>query len=108
VHVDREVLHTVPHGHVTFEVDPAAVAELNAAQLPAAWNAHPESPATQVIGDEWYDLQASPVLRVPSAILPLHVYGPGHANYLLHAQHPDLARAVRRVACRPLPVDPRF
>lgn len=108
VHVDREVLHTVPHGHVTLQVDPGAIADLDLTQLPSTWNAHPETPATQVIGDEWYDLQASPVLRIPSAILPLYAYGPGHANYLINARHPDLERAVQLLSCHPLPMDPRL
>lgn len=108
VHVDSQVLHSVAHGHVTFEVDYEFVVELSMDQLPPSWNAHPETPATQVIGDEWYDLGASAVLRIPSAVLPPHAYGPGHANYLIHTQHPDLARAVRLRGYQPLSFDPRL
>ncbi|MBZ9715399.1 RES family NAD+ phosphorylase [Deinococcus multiflagellatus] len=108
VHVDSDVLQRVPHGHVTLAVDPDAIAELPASALPAHWNAHPLSPATQMIGDEWYDLGSSPVLRVPSVILPLTVYGPGQANYLINARHPEIASAVQLLRCEPLSVDPRL
>jgi len=108
VHVESRVLHTVPHGHVTFRVDPEAVIELAAGQLSVKWNVHPVSPASQVIGDEWYDLNVSPVLRVPSAILPLTVYGPGQANYLINTRHPEINRAVQQVCAVPLSFDPRL
>ncbi|MCD0168106.1 RES family NAD+ phosphorylase [Deinococcus sp. 23YEL01] len=108
VHVDSQVLHTVPHGHVTFQVDPDAIMDLSPGDLPATWNAQPETPATQVIGDEWYDLQASPVLRIPSAVLPLSVFVPGQANYLINTRHPQTAALVRLLGAVPLTFDPRL
>ncbi|UFA51746.1 RES family NAD+ phosphorylase [Deinococcus radiophilus] len=108
VHVDSKALRSVPHAYLRFEVNEDAVAELDVAQLPQSWNAHPETPATQVIGDQWFDEQVSPVLRVPSVILPLDVYGPGQSNYLIHARHPQVAQAVRLVGTSPLPFDPRL
>lgn len=108
VHVDGQVLHTVPHGHVLFEVDDAYLAELQPSELPSEWNAHPETAATQMIGDQWYDEQVSAVLRVPSAVLPVEDYGPSHANYLINALHPRIDEAVRLLAVRPLPFDPRL
>ncbi|MBZ9715710.1 RES family NAD+ phosphorylase [Deinococcus multiflagellatus] len=97
VQVGSGALHRVPHGHVTLAVDPDAIAELPASALPPNWNDPPLSPATQIIGDEWYDLGSSPVLRVPSVILPLTVYGPGQANYLINAGHPNIRTAVQLV-----------
>ena len=108
VHVDAEVLRHVPHGHVTFQIDETFIRDLEASALPASWNARPETPASQVIGDEWYDTQASVVLRVPSAILPLDSYGPMHANYLINAHHPDVQQAVQRRNATPMPFDPRL
>ncbi|GGS41274.1 RES family NAD+ phosphorylase [Deinococcus knuensis] len=108
VHVDSQVLHTVAHGHVTLEVDPAGILDLAPGDLPATWNAQPGTPATQVIGDEWYDLQASPVLRIPSAVLPLSVFAPGQANYLINARHPQTAAMVRLLGAVPLTFDPRL
>lgn len=94
VHVDSQVLHTVTHGHVTLSVEPDAIADLPPEALPDTWNAQPETSATQVIGDEWFDDLVSPVLRVPSAILPLSVFVPGQFNYLINARHPDTRRTV--------------
>jgi RES domain-containing protein len=108
VHVDAEILHRVPHGHVTFQIDETAIRDLTQSSIPDTWNTKPETPATQVIGDEWYDTQTSAVLRVPSAVLPLADYGPMHANYLINAHHPDIARAVQLLNATSLPFDPRL
>lgn len=108
VHVDSQVLRTVEHGHVTLEVQPDAIVDLDLTALLASWNAHPPSAETQVIGDEWFDTRSSPVLRIPSAVLPLTVFAPGHANYLINALHPDIAQAVRLVGAQRLPFDPRL
>ena len=108
VHVDSDVLHSVAHGHVRFGVDEAFIAQLEIPQLPDSWNAHPALSATQVIGDQWFDELVSPVLRIPSVILPISVYGIGHSNYLINAVHPDIDRAVRLIGCDALPFDPRL
>jgi RES domain-containing protein len=108
VHVDAEILHRVQHGHVTFQVDETFIHDLTSDALPDTWNARPETPATQVIGDEWYDTQASVVLRVPSAVLPLDSYGPMHANYLINAHHPDVSQAVQLLTTSEMPFDPRL
>jgi RES domain-containing protein len=108
VHVDGTVLLEVAHGHVRFEVDEAFVTELREEDLPELWNARPETPATQVIGDQWCDDLVSPVLRVPSVILPLSVYSVGHSNYLINARHPEIGAAVTLLRCEPLAFDPRL
>ncbi|BBN97027.1 RES domain protein [Deinococcus grandis] len=108
VHVDSPVLRSVPHAFVRFQVDEASISDLDVTQLPPTWNAHPGTPATQVIGDQWFDEQISPVLRVPSVILPLSVYGPGQSNYLINARHPQITRAVTLLGFEPLPFDPRL
>lgn len=108
VHVDSDVLQSVPHGHVLLEVEEAFIADLKAADLPAGWNAHPETAATQVIGDQWYDERVSAVLRLPSAVLPLDDYGPAASNYLIHARHPDIRQAVKLLTYRQLRLDPRL
>lgn len=108
VHVGSHVLQTVAHAYVRFQVDEAFVAHLDATQLPQTWNAHPETPATQVMGDQWFDEQVSPVLRVPSVILPLAVYGPAQSNYLINTHHPAIDQAVKLLDFKPFPVDPRL
>lgn len=108
VHSESRVLQTVPHAYLLLQVEEEFIANLDTAQLPETWNAHPETPATQVIGDQWFDEQISPILRVPSVILPLAVYEPGQSNYLINTLHPDIAKAVRLLEFRPLPFDPRL
>ena len=108
VHVEAEVLYSVPHGHVRFEVEEDEIAALDLTRLPPRWNAHPPTSASQVIGDQWYDEAVSPVLRVPSAILPLEAYDEKHGNYLIHARHPRILEAVRLLGVAPLPMDPRL
>lgn len=51
-------------------------------QLPAEWSAVPGGAKTQQLGSDWLLRQASPVLRVPSAVLP------GEWNILLNPEHP--------------------
>lgn len=108
VHVESQVIQSVPHAFIRFQVEEEFIADLDVSQLPDTWNTHPEPPATQVIGDQWFDEQISPVLRVPSVILPLGVYCPGQSNYLINALHPDTPQAVKLLGAQPLPFDPRL
>lgn len=43
-------------------------------------------------GDEWFDSQASAVLRVSSVVVP------GESNFLLNPAHPDFERIVMEPA----------
>ena len=63
------------------EVDPAAVE--TPARFPETWAAFPHSPASRDFGALWARELRSPVLRVPSAVVP------GEFNYLLNPSHPD-------------------
>lgn len=108
VHVDSDALHSVAHGHVRFSVAEAFIAQLKIAQFPPSWDAHPAQVAMQVIGDQWFDEAVSPVLRLPSVILPLSVYGKGQSNYLINTLHLDAYRAVELIGCDALPFDPRL
>ena len=56
-------------------VDPAA--------LPRGWDAPVAPPALRRYGDAWVAAGRSPVLAVPSAIIP------GEWNYLFNPQHPQ-------------------
>ncbi len=56
------------------------------AQLVDGWNKRPISKVSQSIGDQWVNDNISPVLSVPSIIIPEGV------NYLLNANHPDFAQ----------------
>lgn len=52
-------------------------------------------------GDEWFDSQASAVLRVSSVVVP------GESNFLLNPAHPDFERIVVEPA-RLFAFDPRL
>ena len=57
--------------------------------------------ATRRIGGQWWSERSSPLLVVPSAILP------EESNYVLNAQHPE-ARSLRLIRARPFTFDPRL
>ena len=62
--------------------DKLAVEEVN--NLPLNWQESTTYPELQKIGTEWLKSGRTPVLKVPSAIVPVEF------NYLLNPDHPDL------------------
>lgn len=88
VHVQsRELLER----YVTFKVefDASLVATVLPSDLPAGWGRSPISTAVRRVGDDWLKRGGSPVLRVPSVIVP------SEWNYLLNPAHPDFNQIVR-------------
>jgi RES domain-containing protein len=69
--------------------------------LPEGWRAYPPPAAAQRVGDAWIRGATSPVLRVPSVLVPKE------SNYLLNPLHPDFGRL--KIA-RPelVAIDPRL
>lgn len=85
-----EILVHLPSYHVLQDYvyiqvsfDPDMVID---AQLVEGWQANPVPRISQAIGDQWVSDNVSPILRVPSAIIPEGV------NYLLNISHPDFDR----------------
>jgi RES domain-containing protein len=70
------------------EWDEALMETLSARRLPADWRTSPPGPATMQIGDQWVREMRSPVLGLPSAIVP------AERNFLLNPGHPKF-RQVR-------------
>lgn len=87
VHLDSSEL--LNH-YVVFEVgiDEALIARLGFAELPRNWRANPPPRKIQMIGDAWAAAGTSPVLQVPSAVLP------AEHDFLLNPLHRDFARLV--------------
>jgi RES domain-containing protein len=56
--------------------------------LPPEWSASPAPLQIQQIGDEWARSLISPVLEIPTSVIPLE------KNYLLNPAHPDFQRIV--------------
>jgi len=55
-------------------------------QLPSSWRDHPAIEQLQNIGSSWATASSSPVLAVPSAVIP------AETNYLLNPRHRGFAR----------------
>ena len=71
-----------------FLSDDIAIAEVDIAKLPADWQGETAYPSLQNIGKQWLLAQQTPVLKVPSAIIPVEF------NYLLNPDHPNLRFAI--------------
>lgn len=80
VHLEAPLLLA---GFLFFEVrfDERHVTALPVEQLPAVWRSDPVPVATQQLGDHWARSAASPVLRLPSVLIPEEF------NYLLNPLH---------------------
>ena len=61
------------------------VSRLDRSRLPPHWRSYPAPPELQLLGDEWLKSGTSPVLEVPSAVIPTE------PNYLLNPRHRDFA-----------------
>lgn len=65
--------------------DETLLEELPISSLPAEWNSEPPASASQNLGDAWVLATRSPVLAVPSVIVPEernYVLNPNHARFL--------------------------
>ena len=87
VHLDSSEL--LRH-YVVFEVgiDESLIVRPGVAELPRNWKANPPPRKIQMIGDAWAAAGTSPVLQVPSAVLP------AEHDFLLNPLHRDFARLV--------------
>ncbi len=73
---------------VSLRFPEESVEVLEQAALPARWRRFPSPPENQAIGDQWVTEKRSPVLRVPSALIP------AAANFLINPSHPAFGRIV--------------
>lgn len=71
------------------------------AKLKKGWEARPVSKVSQSIGDQWIKKMQTPVLKVPSVIVP------DGGNYLININHPDYGQIITQEA-KPLKFDPRL
>ena len=63
--------------------DELKIEEIERSQLPDNWQDISAYPILQKIGQDWLNSNRTPVLKVPSAIVPVEY------NYLLNPQHPE-------------------
>ena len=89
---------------VTYEMSDEAECEIvSLDELPEDWNL--EEGLTQQMGDAWHRRRLSPLLRVPSAIVPIATSP--DLNVLINHAHPAAA-AIKIVSAEPFVLDPRL
>lgn len=99
VHLDRE---DMPDSFqlLTIELDEdVSIERIEATELSAEWIA--DERITRQVGDDWLARGASPLLRVPSAIVP-EAY-----NMLINPRHPEAVR-MRITGTARVPLDDRL
>lgn len=69
--------------------------------LPDGWDERPHGPASQKVGNQWVESEASVVLKVPSVVVPAEY------NYLINPRHPEFEE-LEIGEPRPLEPDPRL
>ena len=68
---------------IELEFDSKLVKKIHRDELPTLWRSDQPIIATQHIGNQWLKGGSSPILDVPSSIIP------EESNYLLNPRHPD-------------------
>lgn len=56
--------------------------------LPADWRAIPAPKSTKGVGDKWFSSQETPVLRVPSTVIPVE------SNFVLNPSHQEFGELI--------------
>jgi RES domain-containing protein len=84
---------------IEVRFDPALI--WSPAKLPANWKRYPYPKTNASVGDNWVRSGRSPVLRLPSAIVPAEF------NYLINPAHPDFKQIIIGKP-RPFRADPRL
>jgi len=69
-----------------FQFEEALMEVFRASALPEDWQQEPPPPSLQQLGDAWVQAATSPILAVPSVILP------DELNYLLNPKHAHFAK----------------
>jgi RES domain-containing protein len=85
----------------SISFDDARMTRIDATRLPAGWKNPVALPALKRYGDDWIAAERSPVLAVPSIVIP------GEWNYLINPSHPDFAK-MKRSAARAFVYDKRL
>lgn len=87
VHLPDYGLLSRSYSYIKVEFDASAVHVLDLSLLPPNWK-KPELPALKKLGDDWLDNTVSPVLQVPSALLPTE------CNFLINPAHIETKKII--------------
>ena len=82
--VERDFFVTIK-AEITDNLD---IEYMNIARLPSDWYLSSSKSSLQALGDEWIDLGRTPILAVPSAIVPQD------SNYLINPLHTQFERLI--------------
>ena len=85
VHIDT-TKKIKPYQCFAFQFDENLREVLPVSSLPKDWRQEPPTPSLQQLGDAWVRAANSPILAVPSVIIP------DELNYLLNPKHPEFAK----------------
>lgn len=81
--------------------DDIGITEIDTSSLPKGWN-HPfDYSVCQSLGDEWYEKEETPLLKVPSAIIPMDY------NYVINTRHKDY-KQIKLIGVTDFIPDPRI
>lgn len=86
---------------IPVDVDKKLIDVYSVDLLPEGWNLDPVPFALRNIGDQWCRSETSPVLAIPSAVVPLE------KNYLINPSHPDFGK-IQIGDPIPIPIDSRL
>jgi RES domain-containing protein len=86
VHLPADALLYNLYVYIPVEFDSKLILELPSSSLPADWKNHPLPDSTREIGTSCVKEQKSPVLKVPSSVIPEEYY------YLMNPLRSDFAR----------------
>lgn len=84
-----------------FEFDQKLMKDFPLGSLPKDWQQEPPPPSLQQLGDAWVRAADSPILAVPSVIIP------DERNYLLNPKHPQFAK-IKIGKSEDIAFDPRL
>jgi RES domain-containing protein len=91
----------VPYMLFPASFDERLIEELPPSSLPPDWDLEPPTDSTKSIGDAWVSAASSPVLSVPSVIVP------EERNYILNPNH-RLFGQIQLGSPVPCKFDPRL
>lgn len=78
------------------------IKRLQASQLPSNWQQIPSPEACKKVGADWANKSVSPILGLPSAIVPRE------SIYLINPNFPHLSELVSVLWTEPFTLDPRI
>lgn len=70
--------------HVWVDIPETLITALEKDKLPDDWKSVPARSNTKQIGDRWFESKSSPVLKVPSTVIPteyIFVLNPSHHDF---------------------------